>query len=340
MSVTPELCGHPLTEVLFLNNMNPLHPRPMRFRTDVLILFILTFLPFLLVKDERPSGMMDVISIESLRQHVQALLFDRSPSDQSLGLERASEYIHNEFSKVGLRVWKEPLEWEGNQFHNVVAEKRGALVPDQIVIVGAHYDTVPDSPGADDNASAVSVLLEMAAHIQRVTTRSTVRLIAFTLEEYGYVGSTYYARKAKREGEKVVGMISLEMVGFTARRQKYPAYINPKYYPNVGDFIGIVGNQRSEALVEKVRQCLKTYVPQLPAEFIVVPGNGEGLEEVRLSDHGPFWDQGYPALLVTDTAFLRNPNYHLPSDTIETLDFEFMKKVAIGVFYSVVELAK
>ena len=340
MRGAPEVSGHPLTEVLFLNNMNPPHPRPMRFRTDVLTLFILALLPFLLVKDERIPGMTDVISIENLRQHVQALVFDRSPSDKPLELERASEYICNEFSKVGLRVWKEPLEWEGNQFHNIVAEKRGTLLPDQIVIVGAHYDTVPGSPGADDNASAVAVLLEMAANIQRVTTRSTVRLIAFTLEEYGYVGSTYYARKVKREGEKIVGMISLEMVGFTARQQKYPVTINPKYYPNVGDFIGIVGNQRSEALLGKVRQCLKTYVPQLPAEFITVPGNGEGLEEVRLSDHSPFWDEGYPALLVTDTAFLRNPNYHLPSDTIETLDFEFMKKVAVGVFYSVVELAK
>jgi len=340
MRETSELRGHPLTEVLFLNNINSPYPRPMRLRTDVLTLFILALLPLLLVKDERLSGMMDVISIENLKHHVQALLFDRSPSDQSLGLKRASEYIHNEFSKDGLRVWKEPLEWEGNQFHNIVAEKKGILSPDQVVIVGAHYDTVPGSPGADDNASAVAVLLEMAANIQRVTTRSTVRLIAFTLEEYGYVGSAYYARKVKREGERIVGMISLEMVGFTGRRQKYPVTINPKYYPNVGDFIGVVGNQRSEALVEKVRHCLKTYVPQLPAEFIVVPGNGEGLEEARLSDHGPFWDQGYPALLVTDTALLRNPNYHLPSDTIETLDFEFMKKVAVGVFYSVAELAK
>ena len=312
----------------------------MRFLTEILIAFTLTLLPFLLMKDERVPGMMDVISIENLRHHVQALVFDRSPSDESLVLERSSEYIRNEFSKAGLKVWKEPLEWEGSQFHNIVAEKKGSPFPDQVVIVGAHYDTVPGSPGADDNASAVAVLLEVAANIQRVTTRSTVRLIAFTLEECGYVGSTYHARKIKQEGEQIAGMIALEMVGFTGRQQKYPITINPKYYPNVGDFIGIVGNQRSEPLLEKVRKCLRTYVPQLPAEFIVVPGNGEGLEEVRLSDHGPFWDQGYPALLVTDTAFLRNPNYHQPSDTIETLDFEFMKKVAVGVFYSVAELAK
>jgi Zn-dependent M28 family amino/carboxypeptidase len=135
-------------------------------------------------------------------------------------------------------------------------------------------------------------------------------------------------------------MISLEMVGFTGPRQDYPSYMDPKYYPPVGDFIGIVGNENSKALLEVVRRTFKSQIPQLPSEFLLVPGNGVGMEEVRSSDHSPFWDRGFPALLVTDTAFLRNPNYHLPSDTMETLDFEFMRKVAVGIYYSVVELAK
>jgi hypothetical protein len=108
----------------------------------------------------------------------------------------------------------------------------------------------------------------------------------------------------------------------------------------VGDFIGVVANKKSTALLEKVRSSLKKNIPHLPVEFLTVPGNGEGLEEVRLSDHSPFWDQGFPALLVTDTSFLRNPNYHLPTDTIETLDFEFMQKVAVGMYHSVLDLAK
>jgi hypothetical protein len=108
----------------------------------------------------------------------------------------------------------------------------------------------------------------------------------------------------------------------------------------VGDFIAIIGNERSQKLLEKVCQAFKNHIPRLPLEFIVVPGDGEGMEEVRLSDHSSFWDQGISALMVTDTAFLRNPNYHLPSDRIETLDFEFMRKVAMGVYYSVVEFAK
>jgi hypothetical protein len=135
-------------------------------------------------------------------------------------------------------------------------------------------------------------------------------------------------------------MISLEMVGFTGLKQDYPPYVNPKYYPNVGDFIAIIGNERSKELLGKVCRSFKDRMSRLPLEFLLVPGNGEGMEEVRLSDHSPFWDHGFPALMITDTAFLRNPNYHLPSDRMETLDFEFMRKVATGVFYSITELAK
>jgi Zn-dependent M28 family amino/carboxypeptidase len=305
------------------------------------IAFLLLFcLPFFLTRDERASVLKNVISIENLKQHVQNLQFDRNPYDHFHELEKAAQYIYNEFSKVGLRVWKESFQWEGKRFHNIVAEKIGFGSPDKIFILGAHYDTVPGSPGADDNASAIAVLLEVARNIQKVHLGSTLRLIAFSLEEYGYIGSTYYAERARREGEKMMGMISLEMVGFTNSRQNYPSYINPKYYPNVGDFIGLIGNERSKTLLEKVVQSFKTYIPQLPTEFLLVPGNGEGMEEVRLSDHSPFWDQGFAALMVTDTAFLRNPHYHLPSDTMETLDFEFIRKVAIGIFYSIVELAK
>jgi Zn-dependent M28 family amino/carboxypeptidase len=299
----------------------------------------LFFLAFLLVGDERTYyAMKNGMSMENLKRHVQSLQFDRNPCDHFHELEKAAQYIQNEFSKVGLRVWEESFQWEGKSYNNIVAEKKGFGSPDKIFILGAHYDTVPGSPGADDNASATAVLLEVARNIQKVNLDSTIRLIAFSLEEYGFIGSTYYAEKARSKGEKMMGMISLEMVGFTHLKQNYPPYIHFKYYPHVGDFIGIIGNERSKALLEKVYQSFRTYIPQLPTEFFLVPG--DGMEEVRLSDHSPFWDQGLPALMVTDTAFLRNPNYHLPSDTMETLDFEFMRKVAVGIFYSIVELAK
>ena len=280
------------------------------------------------------------ISIENLKEHVKNIHFDRNPYHGYPKLEQAAQYIEKEFLETGLDVKEDHFEWEGKSYKNIVAEKRGITSPLRVLILGAHYDTVPGSPGADDNASAVALLLEVARNIQAVPLGSTVRLIAFSLEEYDYVGSAHYAEGLKKGGEEILGMISVEMVGFTAPRQDYPPYLNPKHYPNVGDFIAIIGNERSKELLEKVCQSFKTNSPQLPLELLVVPGNGEAMEEARLSDHSPFWDQGLSALMVTDTGFLRNPNYHLSSDRIETLNFEFMQKVAVGVYHSVVELAK
>ena len=305
----------------------------------ILFIFFLTF-PLLLIGDERTSGKKIMIFIENLKRHVENIHFDRNPYDGYPKLEQAAQYIEREFQKIGWEVKEDTFQWEGKSYKNIVAEKKGMTSPHRVFILGAHYDTVPGSPGADDNASAIAVLLEVARNIQTAPLDGTVRLIAFSLEEYNFVGSTHYVEKFQRGEEKILGMISLEMVGFTGPRQDYPPYLNPKYYPNVGDFIAIIGNERSKELLEKVCQSFRAHVPRLPLEFLVVPGNGEGMEEVRLSDHSTFWDQGFPALLVTDTSFLRNPNYHLPSDRMETLDFEFMRKVAIGVYYSILELAK
>mgnify|MGYP001451696731 CR=1 FL=1 len=305
----------------------------------ILFIFFLTF-PLLLIGDERTSGKKIMIFIENLKRHVENIHFDRNPYDGYPKLEQAAQYIEREFQKIGWDVKEDTFQWEGRSYKNIVAEKKGMTSPHRVFILGAHYDTVPGSPGADDNASAIAVLLEVARNIQTAPLEGTVRLIAFSLEEYNFVGSTHYVEKFQRGEEKILGMISLEMVGFTGPRQDYPPYLNPKYYPNVGDFIAIIGNERSKELLEKVCQSFRAHVPRLPLEFLAVPGNGEGMEEVRLSDHSTFWDHGFPALLVTDTSFLRNPNYHLPSDSMETLDFEFMRKVAIGVYYSILELAK
>ncbi len=312
----------------------------MDIRLVSLLFVLLCFALFLLVRDERYPAIMDRISMENLKGHVRNMHFDRNPYDRQSELERAARYIQAEFSTMGLEVEEDSFQWEGKTYKNILAVKRGKTSPHRVIILGAHYDTVPGSPGADDNASALAVLLEVARTIQEISLGSTLKLIAFSLEEYGYLGSLHYAARAKREKEEIHGMISLEMVGFTGPRQDYPPYMDPKVYPAVGDFIGIVGNEKSKALLEVVRRAFKTQIPQLPSEFLLVSGNGMGMEEVRLSDHSPFWDHGFPALLVTDTAFLRNPNYHLPTDTMDTLDFEFMRKVAVGIYYSVVELAR
>ena len=284
-------------------------------------------------------GEKRMISIENLKGHVERINFERSPDERHLGLEQAAQYIEKQFLELGLDVKENHFEYQGKSYRNIVGDKAGKIFPNRVLILGAHYDAVPGSPGADDNASALSVLLEVARAIQSVPLKYTVKFIAFSLEEYEFAGSAHYVGSLKRGEEEISGVICLEMVGFTGPRQNYPPYINPKFYPNVGDFIAIIGNERSKQLLEKVCSTFKTRVPDLPSEFLVVPKNGEGMEEVRLSDHSTFWDHGFQALMITDTAFLRNPNYHLPSDRMETLDFEFMRKVAIGVYYSLVELA-
>ena len=301
---------------------------------------LLAFLPGLLIGDRGSFHRQTMISIERLKQHVQNLHFGRNPYAGYQKLEQAAGYIDQEFSKAGLRVWKEPFWWEGRWFHNVVAEKEGISSKDKVILLGAHYDTVENSPGADDNASGVAVLLEVARAVQAEPLAATVKFVAFGLEEYGYAGSTHYAEKARREGEKIVGMISLEMIGFTGPKQKYPSYVISQNYPAVGNFIGIIGNEGSRALFERVHQSFVNRAPHLPTEALLVPGRGEGFEGVRLSDHSSFWDQGFPAVMVTDTAFLRNPNYHLPTDTIETLDFEFMRNVAEGISFAILELVR
>jgi aminopeptidase YwaD len=295
---------------------------------------------FLLSGDKRILHKKAMISIEDLKGHVQNIHFDRNPYDHYPELEQAAQYIGREFLKIGLEVQEDSFQWEGKSYKNIVAEKKGVIFPHRVFILGAHYDTVPSSPGADDNASAIAVLLEVARNIQPDPLDITVRFIAFSLEETNFIGSTHYVEKLKKGEEEVLGMISLEMVGFTGPKQNYPPYLNPKYFPNVGDFIAIIGNERSKELLGKICKSIKTHIPQLPLEFLIVPGKGEGMEEVRLSDHSPFWDQGFSALMVTDTSFLRNPNYHLPSDRMETLNFEFMRKVATGIYYSIIELAK
>jgi Zn-dependent M28 family amino/carboxypeptidase len=166
-----------------------------------------------------------------------------------------------------------------------------------------------------------------------------VLFCAFNLEELNMIGSTHFAKKLKAAGADIRAMVSLEMVGFTSPKaggQQYPIGLK-WFYPDHGDFIGVVGNWRSSVLLRQFSRLLRQ-VHGLPVETLTVLGNGFLLSQTRLSDHSPFWDLGYPALMVTDTAFFRNPHYHGPSDTVDTLDLDFMAKVCQGVITAVVNL--
>ena len=233
---------------------------------------------------------------------------------------------------MGLKVTQEKVEYEGTQSFNILAQTSGGS--DGLFVLAAHYDSVPDSPGADDNASAVTALLEIAQALSQTPLRTPIIFAAFTLEEYGFLGSKNFINRDLNRKNQISGMISLEMVGFKTTEtgsQSYPPYVDPLQYPDTGDFVAIVGNEPSAGLVQAIAKGMVHSVPSLKVETLVVPGQGENFSEVRLSDHSPFWDAGIPAVMITDTAFFRNPNYHQPSDTLETLDLKFIRDNAQAV---------
>jgi Zn-dependent M28 family amino/carboxypeptidase len=279
----------------------------------------------------------DLAQLETrLRQHVEVLA--QAPRVPTSRAHRdAEDYIADHLQAAGFAVQEAGYLPEGTPCTNLIARMLPENTAHPLVIIGAHYDTVPDTPGADDNASAVAALLELARWLgPRLATAPAltgrIQLVAYDLEEYGYVGSSIHSGELTKAGTPVRGMISLEMLGYTDQRpgsQRLPPTLTG-LYPDVANFIGVCGNETSRSLAEAVAGSMKG-IAGLPVESLVVPGCGETLAPVRLSDHCSFWDRGYQALMITDTSFMRNPHYHMASDTPDTLDYPFLAKVTAGV---------
>ena len=278
-----------------------------------------------------------VLSESRIRTDLQVLVGPRDPYTNLRALNAAADYVVGELRKAGLPVTDETFQAEGEVFRNIVGTHVGTVAPREQVLVVAHYDTKPGTPGADDNASAVAAMLEIARLLARGRFERTLQFVGFTLEEYGYQGSRRFARQARREGREIVAVLDLEMVGFTCPRQRLPPGVRGR---RTGDFIGVVGNKWSRTLVEAFVTSARRAVPALPVETLVVAWNGYLLPIVRLSDHAPFWDVGFPAVMITDTAFLRNPHYHQPSDTLDTLDLPFLTQVATATAVAAADLAR
>ena len=248
-------------------------------------------------------------------------------------------YIEGQWARMGYQSSHECYDAVGDQATNLIVEQPGSKRADEILLLGAHYDTVYTTPGADDNASAVAVLLEVSRLLREHQCKRSIRYVAFACEEPPYfhvdaMGSQHHARQARLRGDKIKGMLCLEMVGYYStadNSQRVPPLIPEwmrRFFPRRGDFLAAVGNLPSWKLCWSFRRGFKRGARSMPLFSICLP---EKIKEIRLSDNSSFWDQGYPALMLTDTSFLRNPNYHRATDTPDTLDYQRMTEVTVGV---------
>ena len=271
---------------------------------------------------------------EQLQLHLTEIVRDRNPYISSGGHFYVKSYIRQQLENLG-NVEIHEFKVRGQNHQNFIlnlpahTESSGKQKPP--ILIGAHYDTAPGTPGADDNATGVAVLLELAKSFATEPAKYPIRLVAFDMEEYGLLGSEQYATELQQQQQPLRLMISLEMLGYCNSdpgSQRYPAGL--KYlYPDRGNFIALIGSLSTiPDLIHLSRNIRKVGTP---SEWLPVPNRGLIVPQTRLSDHAPFWDRGYPAIMVTDTAFMRNPHYHQASDRIETLDLDFLTGVCRGL---------
>ena len=295
-----------------------------------------------------PLAPADSALSESLRASVQQLSGEigerhhytyKAQKEGPAELEAAADWIEGEFRQTGCTVARQSYELPGDavKFSNLVATRAGSS---EVVVVGAHYDSIPTTPGADDNASGVAVLLELARRFRGGA--RTVRFVAFTNEEPVYfqteqMGSLVYARECKARGDQVVAMLSLETLGYYKDEpgsQKYPFPLG-LLYPDRGNFVGFVSNLSSRSLNHALIANFRNNA-QFPSQGACLP---EFIPGVSWSDHWSFGQVGYPSVMVTDTAPFRNPNYHQSTDTAGTLDYDSMARVTLGLESVLEELA-
>ena len=249
-------------------------------------------------------------------------------------LAQAANYIAAEFSNSGYSVQRQEYMVDGAVCANLEVEIAGTTKADEIVIIGAHYDSIPNCPAANDNGSGVAALLSLARTFADSQNVRTLRFVAFVNEEAPYahteqMGSSVYARRCRERGETVTAMLSLETIGYYSDEpgsQKYPSILR-WFYPSTGDFIAFIGNTRYGRLVRDVVRAFRLAEP-FPSQGGAMP---EAMSDIGRSDHWPFWQEGYPALMVTDTAPFRYEYYHTQEDTVDKIDFERTARVVRGL---------
>lgn len=279
-----------------------------------------------------------------LYSHVKVLSHEFGPRNLQhySALNKTSDYIASQMKLDSNTFSIQRYYYKKKSINNLIFEKVGQKIPAEIMVIGAHYDTVVESPGADDNASGIACLIELIRLLLYYNNNRTIRFVAFTLEEPPFfgtdqMGSNVYAKSCKENDENIVAMIALEMLGYYSEKrgsQKNPLPDMEGQNSDKGNFIAIVGNDQSRQLgnsfAEKIKEAslvkTKTIIPRSP------------LYGVDLSDHASFWKYGYPAIMITDTAFYRNPHYHEASDTIDKLNFRYFTRLVFALAYALQSL--
>lgn len=249
-------------------------------------------------------------------------------------LDDAVVWLTDQFSVMGYDVRRQDFDVNGQPCVNLDVERIGSTHADEIIVIGAHYDSVSNCPGANDNGSGVAAVLALARRFASASPQRTLRFALFTNEEPPYfqtetMGSLVYARSCATRGDDVVAMFSMETIGYYSDMpgsQEYPPVFN-WFYPNTGDFIAFVGNVDSRELV---RDSIRSFreLAQFPSQGAAMPGWMTG---IGWSDHWAFWEAGYDAVMVTDTAPFRYPHYHRTTDTPDKIDYERTARVVDGM---------
>lgn len=270
---------------------------------------------------------------QRLNSHLMEIARERDPYLATEGHFYVQQYIRHQLEQWGTvetHEFKIQARTHVNLILNLPAQDGRSAQPP--IILGAHYDAVPGTPGADDNATGVAALLELARSLSQQPARYPIQLIAFDLEEYGMLGSQDYAEALFQAKYPVRLMLSLEMLGYCSQEpgsQKYPSDLLKAIYPDRGNFIGLIGNLPT--LPDLLHLTHHIGRAGVPSRWLPAGMKGQIIQATRLSDHSPFWDRGYRAIMVTDTAFMRNPHYHKASDRIETLNLDFLTGTCLGL---------
>lgn len=259
-------------------------------------------------------------------------------------LSKVAAFLESQLAEVGYSVQSQVYQAQGQSFRNLEVEIKGTQKPNEIVIIGAHYDSVVGSVGANDNGTGTAAVLSLARKFAQFKPNRTLRFVEFVNEEPPFfwtkeMGSLVYAERCKQQQENIVAMLSLETMGYYSDQvnsQQYPLNLLKWFYPNQGNFISFIGNFKSRSLIKKVIGNFRDSA-SFPSQGVALPNWVPG---VGWSDHWSFWQQNYLALMVTDTALFRYPYYHTTEDLPEQINFDHLARVVSGLEQVIIDLAQ